>query len=196
MNNPEIKLSESDYREVYEGWISKALKTESEVMAEYSNRERELLYKFTEFTYQLLAAIGIFSGFGFTAIDKVKTLWLFISGEGILASAILFGLYWLKKFYESNLSALQNSSRAIFKIYKERDEVFLQIGKDFTERQVLRKSNLLKAQEKDQEVLNWIREHTGEKSEKKETPPHKVIISLSLVGLVIIFLSFLVQICI
>lgn len=34
-----IKLNEKDYRELYEGWMSKALKAENKVMGEYSDRE-------------------------------------------------------------------------------------------------------------------------------------------------------------
>lgn len=194
-NDQQRNLSETEYREIYEGWISKALKTEREVMSEYSDREQGLLYKFIEFTYQILAVIGIFAGFGFTALGQVKSLWLFFLGESILISTILFGLYWLKKFYESNLGTIQKSSKEVFKIYKQRDEFFLQIARDFAEKQILKKANLINAQKKDEEVLNWIRNHTGENTDKKETLPHTKIILSSIVGLIFVFLSFLIKFC-
>lgn len=192
----EIKLTEKEYRELYEGWISKALKTESEIMGEYSDRERELLYKYIDFTYQILATLGIFAGFGFTAISSVQTLSLFILGETLLIAPILYGLVWLKKFYDSNLEPLQNSSRDVFNIYKRRDEIFLDISSDFLTKQTLLKENLINAQKIDQEVLNWIREHSGEEATKKEIPPHKTIFVLAIAGLVFIFLSFLFRVCI
>lgn len=190
----EIRLSEEEYRDLYEGWISKGLRTEGEVMSEFSDRERELLYKYIDFTYQILSTLGIFAGFGFTAINNVQTLWLFILGEGILISTILYGLVWLKRFYTSNLAPLQESSREIFKLYKQRDEIFLRISGDFLEKQVLKKENLINAQKKDQEVLNWIRDHTGENAPKRETPSHGIMIFTAIIGLACIFISFIVKI--
>lgn len=194
--NKEIELTEHDYKDLYEGWMSKALKTESEVMGEFSDRERELLYKYIDFTYQILTALGIFAGFGFTAINSVQTLWLFILGEGVLISTILYGFLWLKKFYTSNLFPLQKSSRGIFKLYKQRDEIFLKISNDFLTKQILKKENLVNAQNKDQEVLNWIRNHTGENAPKKETPPHGAMVFTAVVGLTCVFVSFIVKLCI
>lgn len=190
-----IKLDEKDYRELYEGWMAKSLKTENEVMGEYADRERELLYKYIDFTYQMLTTLGIFAGFGFTAFSMVRTVWLFILGEIFLIAPIIIGLVWLKKFYDSNLEPLQNSSREIFKIYKQRDEIFLKISNDFLKGQFLLKENLINAQNKDQEILNWIREHTGENQQTKEVIPHKWIFSSAVIGLSLILLSFLVEIC-
>ncbi len=187
-----IKISEQDYRELYEGMMSKALKTESEVMSEFGNREQELLYKFIGFTYQILSIIGIFAGFGFTAIDKVKNLYLFIGGQSLLIFAILLGLLWLKRFYESNLEAIQYSSNSIFELYKDRDKIYLAIGRDYTERQVLKKSNLLIAMEKDQNVLDFIAANSGNGRNKKEMLPHKIIFILSTLGVIMLLLSFLI----
>lgn len=188
----EIKLTEKDYKYLQEGWMSKALKTEGEVMSEYANRERELLYKYVDYTYKILASLGIFAGFGFTGITRVQTLGFFILGEAILVATILYGLYWLKIYFESNLKPIQESSREIFKKYKARDRVFLEISKDFIERQIMKKDNLLDVQKKDQEILEWIGEHTGENSEKKETPPHLIMVLCAGFGLAIIFISFLI----
>lgn len=194
--NSEIKLSEKEYQELYEGWMSKALKTEGEVMGVFADRERELLYKYVDFTYQILTALGIFAGFGFTAFSKVQTLWLFIFGEVLLISTILYGFLWLKKFYTSNLEPLQESSREIFKLYKKRDEIFLKISNDFLKKQVLKKKNLVNAQKKDQKVLDWIRNHTGEDAPKKETPPHGIMFAIAIIGLACIFASFVIKVCI
>lgn len=192
----EIQLTELEYKDLYEGWMSKALKTESEVMGEFSDRERELLYKYIDFTYQILTALGIFAGFGFTAINGVQTLWLFILGEGVLISAILYGFLWLKKFYTSNLEPLQESSREIFKLYKQRDEIFLKISNDFLAKKILKKENLVNAQKKDQEVLNWIRDHSGENAPKREIPPHGMMVFTAVIGLACIFASFIVKLCV
>lgn len=94
----EIELTNQEYRELYEGWMSKSLKVESEIMSKFADREKELLYKYTDYIYQILAALGIFAGLGFTAISNVQTQWLFILGEAILISDLLYGFYWLKFF--------------------------------------------------------------------------------------------------
>lgn len=100
----------------------------------------------------------------------------------------------VKIFFEVNLTGLQTSSREIFKKYKERDDYFLKISEDFKEKQTLNQDNLLGAQKKDQEILRWIREHTGENAPKKNPPPHTSLLALAIIGLVYIFSSFLIQI--
>lgn len=193
MANDVIKLSEKEYRDLYEGMISKALKTEGEVMSDYSNQEQELLYRFTGFTYQILSIIGIFAGFGFTAISKAQNLYLFLSGQSLLIFSILLGLWWLKSFYESNLQAIQQSSNGIFELYKERDKVYLAISKDFLEKQELKKSNLLSTMAKNQDILDFIADRSGKNREKKEVLPHKLIFVSSTIGVILLLLSFLIK---
>ncbi|HCE31014.1 TPA: hypothetical protein DEQ89_03280 [Candidatus Daviesbacteria bacterium] len=189
MNNDTIKLSEQDYRELYEGVFSKGLKTEGEAMAEYGKNEIDLLYRFIGFTYQMLSIVGIFAGFGFTAIDRVKNLYIFLTGEAMLVSSILVGLWWLKRFYESNLSAIQKSSNTVSELYKDRDKVYLEISKDYMNSQTLKKSNMLAISEKNNKILEFI----GRKKEQKdEIPPHRVILILSVVGILLLLSSFLI----
>src|SRR3989344_4910902 len=97
----EIEVTDEDYKDLYDGWIHKALETEGFVMGKYSDQELQLLNKFIGFTYQILTAIGIIAGFGFTAMQNVKSVLLFTLGELVLVAAILFGLFWVKKFYEN-----------------------------------------------------------------------------------------------
>lgn len=194
MTNDVIKLSEKEYRDLYEGIMAKALKTENEVMSEFGNREQELLYKFIGFTYQILSITGIFAGFGFTAINKVQNLYLFIGGQALLIFSILLGLWWLKRFYESNLQAIQQSADTIFKLYKERDKYYLAIARDFTESQKLKKNNLLLSMEKDQKVLDFISSRAGENRNKKETPPHTLIFITSIIGVILLLSSFFIKI--
>ena len=187
-------MTENDYKELYEGLMSKALKTENEVMSEYGDREQELLYRFIGFTYQILSITGIFAGFGFTAISKVQNLPLFLSGQALLIFSILFGLWWLKRFYESNLQAIQQSADTVFKLYKERDKCYLAIAKDFTNKQELNKDNLLLSMEKDQKILDFIASRTGENHDKKETPPHTIIFVVSVIGVILLLSSFFIRI--
>lgn len=84
----------------------------------------------------------------------VQTVWVFVLGEVFLISPIVVGFIWLKKFYDSNLKPLQNSSREVFKIYKQRDELFLKISKNFLEGRFLITDNLINAHKKNQKILN------------------------------------------
>jgi len=190
MSNKKITISSDDYQNIYEGWFHKSLETESNVMGTYSSSELDLLNKFIGYTYQILTVIGILAGFGFTAIDNVKTICLFIAGEALLATSILLGLYWVKKFYESNISAIQKTSNGLFKVYRKRDEVFLRISNEFLKTQQISRADVMEANKKEQDILAYIGGHDKRKR-KEEFLPHTSTLVLASIGFALILASFI-----
>ncbi len=78
----------------------------------YSRQEEKYLDGYRAFVYGLLQPLGIIAGFGFTAIDSIKSLWLFITGEIVLIGAIIFAAYKTRQLYTSTLSSLAKESDA------------------------------------------------------------------------------------
>lgn len=102
----------------------------SDVMSVWANEEKRLTDQTLDFCHRTIQIIGIFAGFGFTAISQVKNLGLFLFGEFFLGLAILIGTYNIKKYYETNLNSVQSTSDDYSEKFKKKSDFFIKyIGK-------------------------------------------------------------------
>lgn len=89
----------------------------SDVLKDIIKAHNEVRERAIKYTYQLITAIGVVAGFGFTAISTVKIVLLFILGELLLFSAMTFGMRFVRKGFidEAELYAIYISriSKAI-----------------------------------------------------------------------------------
>lgn len=193
MSDQKLKLTPKEFEETYTAWMHNSMKAESEVMSKYSEQELDLLHRFIGYTYQIITVLGILAGFGFTAIQRVASFPLFIAGESLLVVAILYGLYWIKKFYESNISTIQASSNGTFKIYKDRDDIFLKINDEYIKTQTVDKTLFEEVMSKERSLVEYIGNRASSDKEKAEKMPHNIILLIATFGFVLLLASFVLS---
>lgn len=76
---------------------SRLVENDSKIMKDVIEKHEGVRERAIRYTYQLITAIGIVAGFGFTAISSVETISMFIIGELLLFSAMAFGMRFVKK---------------------------------------------------------------------------------------------------
>jgi hypothetical protein len=108
-----LQQMSSDFHRVY-----------AETMHEYGEKELKLIDDTLGFGYKMIQVIGIVAGFGFTALGAVKTANLFILGELLFISSIIYGVYQIKRIYATNLEAIQKSSDQKSKVFQEESQLF------------------------------------------------------------------------
>lgn len=96
----------------------------AEVMREYVEKEMKLIDNTLDFGYKIIQVIGIVAGFGFTALGLVKSIFLFIGGELLLISSIVYGVYQIKRFYTTNLEGMQQARTKVSKLFREKSQLF------------------------------------------------------------------------
>lgn len=132
MNNNIVNLSEDKLNALVEQ-SHEFHKVYEYAMSEYGKAEMKLIDDTLNFGYKIIQVIGIFAGFGFTAIQKVENIYFFCLGEIFYISAIVYGIYQIKKIYATNLESVQHSSANKYKVFKEKSEFFQTYIKKFTE---------------------------------------------------------------
>lgn len=75
----------------------RVVESHSIVLKDIVKAHNEVRERAIQYTYQLITAIGVVAGFGFTAISSVKVIHLFILGELLLFGAMAFGMRFIKK---------------------------------------------------------------------------------------------------
>ena len=108
-----LQQMSSDFHRVY-----------AEAMHEYGEKELKLIDDTLGFGYKMIQVIGIVAGFGFTALGSVKTVNLFILGELLFISSIVYGVYQIKRIYATNLEAIQKSSNQKSQVFQEKSKLF------------------------------------------------------------------------
>src|SRR3989344_9376585 len=76
-------------------------------------RERALTH-----VYQLVTAVGIIAGFGFTAIDSVKSITLFLFGESFLFAGMAVGIWFAKAGFIDEINYLTEWANKLDSIRK------------------------------------------------------------------------------
>jgi len=78
-------------------------------------RERALTH-----VYQLVTAIGIIAGFGFTAIDSVQSITIFLFGEFLLFAGMAVGIWFAKAGFIDEIKYLTDWANKLDDIQKRR----------------------------------------------------------------------------
>lgn len=77
----------------------RAVESHSLILKDIIKAHNEVRERAVKYTYQLITAIGVVAGFGFTAISSVKVVPLFILGELLLLGAMAFGMKFIKRVF-------------------------------------------------------------------------------------------------
>ena len=97
----------------------------AETTKAYGDQEQKYIDELLSFSYKMVQTIVIVAGFGFTALGFVKKISLFVFGELLLISSIVYGIYSLKQIYSKIISILKDSSDKKYQILKERSDLFV-----------------------------------------------------------------------
>lgn len=114
---------------------------------DYFNQKKQEFKEFTEFrakinqqsedhqirkradllnTYNhIITFIGIVAGFGFTAIDKVENIYLFLAGEGLFITLFIFSILYLKKFHITEINAFYEITGELNKIFDAKSKIYV-----------------------------------------------------------------------
>jgi hypothetical protein len=93
-----------------------------EIIEKHENiRERTVRY-----VYQLITAIGVVAGFGFTAVSSIGFIFPFIIGESLLFSAMAVGMWFVKKAFIDEAKVYANYIDKLGKIMEEREAITLE----------------------------------------------------------------------
>ena len=106
--------------------------TWSLAMGKYGENELKLLDGTVEFCYKVIQVIGVIAGFGFTGVGFVKSHALFVIGEMILLAALIYGLFQIRRFYLTNLSAIQAGSNKARDLFQKVADVYTEWINGFT----------------------------------------------------------------
>lgn len=90
----------------------KHAETGMKILRDLSEKHEKIRERALTHTYQLITAIGIVAGFGFTAISSVQNIWVFLFGELLLLSAMAVGMWFVADgfIYEDNRLLLKWSN--------------------------------------------------------------------------------------
>ncbi len=175
-----LQQMSSDFHRVY-----------AEAMHEYGEKELKLIDDTLGFGYKMIQVIGIVAGFGFTALGAVKTVNLFILGELLFISSIVYGVYQIKRIYATNLEAIQKSSNQKSQVFQEKSKLFQDI---ITKAVKERKIDVADFQQKlDAADARLISEFTSKplKTSKSEGRFLDIIVLLLTLGSLVLLASFL-----
>ncbi|MFA5933082.1 MAG: hypothetical protein WCV81_02310 [Microgenomates group bacterium] len=122
-------MAKVDYSEDYFDQVKQQFKEFTEFRAKVSQQsEDHQIRKRADLlnTYNhIVTFIGIVAGFGFTAIDKVENIYLFLMGEAFFVSLFIFNIFYLKQFHITESEAFQDISEKLNKIFDAKSKVYI-----------------------------------------------------------------------
>lgn len=104
----------------------------AQVNNEYLKTETKYLDGYLDYSSKVIQIVGILAGFGFTAVSKVQTLWLFILGELLLVGAIVFGLVKTRNIFTSTLKSIPVARKEKAGVVWERNKYLTDVLREAT----------------------------------------------------------------
>lgn len=152
-----------------------------EVLFQYLNYGLEFYKRELDFNYQFIIFLGLIAGFGFTAIQSVRSNTIFFAGEMTLLLTVSLVLYRTKKITSDERAYLLNDQDKRIEFFK-------------------RWSILLQASEKENRSTDAYNHHLSDLSDPAfaskqgnfiqiDTLPASYMVS-SIIGAVLVLLSF------
>jgi hypothetical protein len=96
------------------------LKIGNEIRKEISEKHERVRERALTHTYQLVTAIGIIAGFGFTAIDSMQNIAMFLIGESLLFAGMAVGIWFAKAGFIDEIKYLTGWANKLDSIRKKR----------------------------------------------------------------------------
>lgn len=192
MNNEKYtELDFDQYQQLYEQIGSKNLSLQSDIAKEVTTNQLDLYMKTVDFIYRIISVLGIFAGFGFTAMSYVNNFNMFIMGEIILLALILIGLFFIPKVYITEYNALEDTLRKNQReVFSPRNQVLGRIVDTYIKKGHIKHSDMEEIQKYDNKLLE-IMEVSDEKKNNPFEKPINIGLVTSSIGLILIILSFL-----
>lgn len=122
-------MAKADYDENYFNQIRLQFKECTEYRAKVGQQSEEhQIRKRADLlnTYNhIITFIGIVAGFGFTAINKVENIYLFLVSEALFVSLFIFSIFYLKQFHITESEAFYEISDKLNKIFDAESKVYV-----------------------------------------------------------------------
>lgn len=160
-----IEFSEGEFKELHESYGSSNLKLQSEVYADLGQKQLDVYFKSIGFATTVIGVIGLIAGFGFTALDFVVNLYLFLLGEALLMIGLFYGLWWVQEVYQSEFNALEAQRDKFSKFYKNRNLMYVDLFNDWLETKSISRRALTDLKNIDNESIELY------KNDIETTPP-------------------------
>jgi hypothetical protein len=108
------------------------LKIGMEIRRDISEKHEKIRERALTHVYQLVTAIGIIAGFGFTAISSVQSIVSFLFGESLLFAGMAVGMWFAKAGFIDEIKYLTEWANKLSAIHKER----IDMEKKFAENKI------------------------------------------------------------
>jgi len=96
------------------------LKIGMEIRHDISEKHERVRERALTHVYQLVTAIGIIAGFGFTAIDSVQSIAMFLFGESLLFAGMAVGMWFAKAGFIDEIKYLAEWANKLHSIHQKR----------------------------------------------------------------------------
>lgn len=96
------------------------LKIGREIRCDISEKHERVRERALTHVYQLVTAIGIIAGFGFTAIDSVQNITIFLFGESFLFAGMAVGIWFAKAGFIDEIKYLTDWADKLDILHKKR----------------------------------------------------------------------------
>ncbi len=187
------QLTDKEIDEFYERFGSRHLQTQSEMMKDYSGHILDLENKTISFLYSIATTIGVFAGFGFTAISRVEYLHVFMLGELLLMSAVFFTILFIQRTHLSTKNELWNQWNDYRIHFNERNNLFSSILQKVLKEKIYPENNMRELFDKDKQLIKKM--YTDGRIEDKFGKSLKrvtyIVLCLFTLGVLLILVSFL-----
>lgn len=161
-----INLTDEGFKEFYESFGSNHFRLQSEVLSDLGTKQLDVYFKSIGFATTVVGVLGLIAGFGFTALNFVKNVPLFIAGEALLFAGLFYGLWWVQQKYQTEFNSLEEERKKHSDFYKERNGKFLDLYNSWLKNKTFSKKAFIDLNETDKKSIELFK-NDGE----REAPP-------------------------
>jgi hypothetical protein len=169
---------------------SPIFKLQSETLKEIGNAQMDMFLRSLGFATTVISVIGIFAGFGFTAFAYIQSKFLFFIGEGLLFTALIMGLTWVQRTYQSEYSSLNQTRKMIKGHFDKRNDKYKSVfNRALNDREIdLKDLRELKAI--DEETPDLFKNSMDDVAKRVYS---KSVYCIAITGVITLFSSFFVN---
>ncbi|XKT74606.1 MAG: hypothetical protein ACJKTH_00750 [Patescibacteria group bacterium UBA2163] len=159
-----ISLNDEEFKEFYESFGSSNFRLQSEIFGDLGTKQLDVYFKSIGFATTVIGVIGLIAGFGFTALDFVKTMSLFMAGEVLLLGGLFYGLWWVQQKYQAEFNDIEAERKKYSDFYNTRNEKFLILYNNWLETKKISKQDFINLNETDKKSINLFKNDSDRKA--------------------------------